>query len=174
MQRRDRNIAYDFSLFEDKAAINTSTAEKKQNKIKTRHKDNVVKMTDKQLYKSRRRKYTPLQIIGTVFACICIVSVVSVMISSQVKITELTEQISKANTELSEKQSEYTQLSVKAQSALSLQQVNSYATEVMGMVPTEDYQIQYIKTESGDHGEVLSKGNTFVANVRSIVSSLIS
>ncbi len=173
MQRKNENMAYDFSLFEDPPSENISVAKKRQHKIR-KNKDNVVKMTDEQIYKNRRRKYTPVQVIGIVFACMAIVSVLSIMISSQVKITELTEQISKSNAELSEKQSEYTQLSMKAQAALSLQQVNSYAIDVLGMTPTEDYQIQYIKTSVGDHGEVISRGNVFVNNVRDMLSSILS
>ena len=120
------------------------------------------------------KKYSTARITGFIIASCAVITIVCLMISSQVKITELTEQVTKAQTQLSEEQSEYTQLTMRVEASLSLDQVNDYATKKLGMTPTENYQIQYINMETGDSGEVVENDKSWFKNIKSALSAWLS
>ncbi len=121
-----------------------------------------------------QKKYSTARITGLIIASCAVITIVCLMIASQVKITELTEQVTKAQTQLSEEQSEYTQLTMRVEASLSLDQVNDYATKKLGMTPTENYQIQYINMETGDSGEVVENDNSLIKNIKSALSAWLS
>ncbi len=173
MVRKNDNIAYDFSLFDAEKQEEERLPEKEKIS-RDRKKNNVLKIEKEQLYKNRRKKYSPLQITTAIIVSLTVLTIVTIMISSQVYIAELTEQISTTQVELAEKQSEYTQLSMRVESELSLNQVNDYATNVLGMAPTEDYQIQYINIGVGDTGEVVHNSGSWFNNVKSALSAWMS
>lgn len=120
------------------------------------------------------KKYSTARITGLIIASCAVIAIVCLMISSQVKITELTEQVTKAQTQLAEEQSEYTQLTMRVEASLSLDQVNDYATKKLGMTPTENYQIQYINMETGDSGEVVENDKSWFKNIKSALSAWLS
>ena len=120
------------------------------------------------------KKYSTARITGFIIASCAVITIVCLMISSQVKITELTEQVTKTQTQLSEEQSEYTQLTMRVEASLSLDQVNDYATKKLGMTPTENYQIQYINMETGDSGEVVENDKSWFKNIKSALSAWLS
>lgn len=149
--KRTDNIAYDFTLFESSAApeINSPVP-----KPQVEKKDNVVQLTRKQIYKNSRTKYNPIKVAGAVLGSIAIMIIASTMITSQVALTELTEQCNTAVTTLNESKSNYTQLKMRVESKLSLQEVENYARNNLSMQHTEPYQLQYISLSKGDKAEI--------------------
>lgn len=167
------NIAYDFSLFESSAApdINSPVRRNREEEKKS----NVVKLTKKQQYKEHRAKYNPVRVAGAVAGSIAVLLIASTVITSQVHLTELTESCTTVATELSQSQSEYTQLEMGVESKLSLQQVENYATNVLGMTYTEPYQLQYINLSSEDRAEIPNSNNmSWTDKVKSTISSWLA
>ena len=143
MAFEEKNTAYDFSLFEASPA--PSRQEKK--------KDNIVTLTDEQLEKNRRVKYKPFTVLTGIFFSLIVLSIVGVMIYSQVQLTELTAQINTKTKELGESQSLNTQLSMKLESTMSLRAVEDYAKTELGMRAVQSDQIEYIGLSEGDKAE---------------------
>lgn len=141
---KNTNAAYDFSLFEP-------TEKEKLNKAPS---SKLIKLSKEQLYKSRRKKYNHLSIISVIlFSCITL-TILFTIITSQIELTELTAKTEVAKKLLDEKQSIYTQLEMKVESKLSLNQVEAYSRDVLGMQPIQPYQIKYISMASGDKSEI--------------------
>lgn len=141
---------------------------------KSEIKDNKPEKKVKNKKTKPKKKYSTARITGLIIASCAVIAIVCLMISSQVKITELTEQVTKGQTQLAEEQSEYTQLTMRVEASLSLDQVNDYATKKLGMTPTENYQIQYINMETGDSGEVVDNNKSWFKNIKSALSAWLS
>jgi len=61
---KNTSTAYDFSLFEP-----TKKEKERTNQTPSRNKSKkVIKLTQEQLYKSRRRKYKPLSVISVILS----------------------------------------------------------------------------------------------------------
>lgn len=146
---KKQNIAYDFSLFESSEA-------KKPDKKKKNDK-NVIKITQNQLYKSRRKKYKPLKVIGYALMSLSVLAIVGIIIVNQIKITEYTEEINAKSKQLEESKSIYTQLKMKVETKLSLKTVEDYAVNILGMKPVEPYQIKYVNMATEDKVEVMQE-----------------
>ncbi len=137
------NNAYDISLFE--AAP------------KVERKNNVVKIPESKLEKNRRVKIKPLKAISTFLAVFTLISVMLVVVHSQVELTELTEQINVSTKQLQELESEYTQLQMKVEASTSLKAVEEYSKNKLGMKRIEPTQVEYITLSDGDKAEVKSE-----------------
>lgn len=151
------NIAYDFSLFESSAAPEINSPVKR--KSEEEKKSNIVKLSKKQAYADKRIKRNPVKVAGAVVGAIAIALIASTVITSQVHLTELTESCNAATTTLNQSKSEYTQLEMGVESKLSLQEVENYAKNTLGMTYTEPYQLQYINLSNGDKAEIPNADN---------------
>ena len=139
MALENKNVAYDFSLFEEAPQ---RAPQSKPN--------NVIQIPQEKLERNRRRKLKPFAVASFLVFTLISLAIVGTMIYSQVQLTELTAEINSKKTELAEAESLYTQLEMKAEAKLSLKKVEEYATQQLGMRKLESYQVEYITLSEGD------------------------
>ena len=161
---KDRSEAYDLSLFEPK----------RQELPASGQKNNVIKLTQEQLDKSRRVKIQPLHALATFLSMAVVVGIVGSVVYGQAQLNELTDQINTAQTELSEAQSTYTQLKMKSDSRLSLDTVEEYAKDTLGMRRISQEQVVCISLSSGDKGEVLQEDGSVLGSLWNWIQNLLS
>ena len=161
---KDRSEAYDLSLFEPK----------RQELPASGQKNNVIKLTQEQLDKSRRVKIQPLHALATFLSMAVVVGIVGSVVYGQAQLTELTDQINTAQAELSEAQSTYTQLKMKSDSRLSLDTVEEYAKDTLGMRRISQEQVVCISLSSGDKGEVLQEDGSVLGSLWNWIQNLLS
>ena len=161
---KDRSEAYDLSLFEPK----------RQELPASGQKNNVIKLTQEQLDKSRRVKIQPLHALATFLSMAVVVGVVGSVVYGQAQLNELTDQINTAQAGLSEAQSTYTQLKMKSDSRLSLDTVEEYAKDTLGMRRISQEQVVCISLSSGDKGEVLQEDGSVLGSLWNWIQNLLS
>ena len=161
---KDRSEAYDLSLFEPK----------RQELPASGQKNNVIKLTQEQLDKSRRVKIQPLHALATFLSMAVVVGIVGSVVYGQAQLNELTDQINTAQAELSEAQSTYTQLKMKSDSRLSLDTVEEYAKDTLGMRRISQEQVVCIRLSSGDKGEVLQEDGSVLGSLWNWIQNLLS
>ena len=161
---KDRSEAYDLSLFEPK----------RQELPASGKKNNVIKLTQEQLDKSRRVKIQPLHALATFLSMAVVVGIVGSVVYGQAQLNELTDQINTAQAELSEAQSTYTQLKMKSDSRLSLDTVEEYAKDTLGMRRISQEQVVCISLSSGDKGEVLQEDGSVLGSLWTWIQNLLS
>ena len=161
---KDRSEAYDLSLFEPK----------RQELPASGQKNNVIKLTQEQLDKSRRVKNQPLHALATFLSMAVVVGIVGSVVYGQAQLNELTDQINTAQAELSEAQSTYTQLKMKSDSRLSLDTVEEYAKDTLGMRRISQEQVVCISLSSGDKGEVLQGDGSVLGSLWNWIQNLLS
>ena len=84
-----------------------------------------------------------------------ILATVGSLVYGQVQLTELTDSINSTEQAISESESLYTQLQMKSDALLSIDSVEAYAEQNLGMRKAEKSQVEYITTAQGDEGTVL-------------------
>lgn len=147
--------AYDLSLFESKSAKIKALPSKKATKVDKR----------------RARAQKLLNGLVTTLVAGGVLLVIAFMISSQVRLTEMNSNISKAQTELNEAISETKRLESELAAQTSAQSVEAYA-ESVGLRQVESGQIDYItvtpaQTEGEAEDGLLEKAwNTLTAWLR--------
>ena len=83
-----------------------------------------------------------------------VILALTAIIHGQAQLTELNQQISDAQGELTELESYYTQLEMKVENKLGPSVIEEYAKNVLGMAKTESYQKEFISLSNGDKAEV--------------------
>ena len=147
---QNRSEAYDFGMF----------APKQQPLQQPHKKDNIIELPQKQLQKNRRAKLHPFRVFVVSALLVVMLGVVGTMVYGQVQLTELTENINAAQKQLEESQSVHTQLEMKASAKLSLNAVEEYAQETLGMSKIQQSQIENIEIASGDKSEVIQSAES--------------
>ena len=112
----------------------------------------VVKKTKAQLRaESRRSRAKAIKIM-----CICalLFSIVAFQIYGQVRVDELDRELKSVNSDINVLDSENTRLNMQLDAIISLDKVDRYAQDVLGMVKVENYQVSYVDISSGDKVEV--------------------
>ncbi len=166
------SAAYDFSLFEEYAP----EVQKTSQKTSIDHPiNNVVEMPQQKKKIGLRVRKRALKVVGMGIGLATMVSMVGVLIFGQVQLTELTDQIGKQKTALSEQQSLQTQLQVKADSQLSLSSLEERA-KGMGMQKVDTAQATTINLSQGDKSQVVTSTKTpsFLERVWDQIVSLLS
>lgn len=149
MASQNSNAAYDFALFEPK----------RQQQEVPQKKNNIIELPKEKLEQNRRAKVNPVKVVSGFLALAVIFGMVTTIVYGQVQLTELTEQLNAATQTLNENQSVYTQLKMKSDSQLSLQSVEDYATNKLGMKKIEQSQVDPIELSKGDKTQVLQNAN---------------
>lgn len=139
MALENKNVAYDFALFEEAPQ-----------QVPQPKKNNVIRIPQEQLERNRRRKIKPFAVVSLLVFTLISLAIVGTMIYSQVQLTELTAEINSKKNVLAEAESLYTQLEMKAEAKLSLKKVEEYAKEQLGMRKLESYQVEYVTLSEGD------------------------
>lgn len=91
--------------------------------------------------KRRGSEISPLRLL---FCCVMLVALLSLAIYNNIVMVELGDQLSDAKARLDALQSEAVQLKSKLENQSSVQNIESYATESLGMGKVEKYQITYL------------------------------
>jgi len=148
MASRNSNEAYDFALFEPK----------RQQQQVPQKKSNIIELPQEKLEQNRRTRTNPVKAASGFLALIVMLGIVGTMVYGQVQLTELTDQLNSSTKVLSENQSVYTQMKMKSDSQLSLETVENYATQKLGMKKIEQSQIEPVELSKGDKSQVVGSG----------------
>lgn len=151
-----RKINYDFSLFEEKT---------ERQKAVEKYKNNMTKNSEQP---KKKRKHNFFLIFSAVIIGSLVTSVVAFMISGQVKLTELNQQIIEAEQQLDEAKSVYTQMQMKIDAKFTAEFISNYAVTELNMVKSDDFQKTYIKLSEGDKVQILKRDKD------SIIESLVN
>lgn len=139
------NTAYDFSRFEPKQREQAEEVQK----------NNIIELPQEQIEKNARPRLHPVRLLSTLAMFAVILATVGSLVYGQVQLTELTDSINNTEKALAESESLYTQLQMKSDAMLSIDSVESYAEQNLGMRKTEKSQVEYISIAQGDEGTVL-------------------
>lgn len=120
----------------------------------------VVKKTSAQL-KSESRKAT-LKAIKIMIVSALLLTMIGFSIYSRVRLDELDRQLTQINSDTDIIVSENTRLKSEINSRISLDKVEEYAQNELGMVKVENYQIKYIDLDAKD--QVVVSGNKSANN----------
>lgn len=147
MASRNGSEAYDFALFEPKRQPSNQVEEKA----------NIIELPKEKLEENRRPKIKPLKMIGIIFTFVILASLAGTYVYGQVQLTELTDSVNSAAKIIAEDQNAYTQLKMKSDSQLSVETVETYASQKLGMKKIDNSQIEPIELSKGDKIQVLQK-----------------
>lgn len=123
-------------------------------------KPKIVKKTRKQLKaETKRANLRAIKAISVAGVLLCFIGVI---IFSRVQLDEVSRNINKKQSELSVLQSNNTSLEMQLNSMVSLDKVEDYAKNQLGMVKQEGYQVEYVNLSGSD--KVLLSGGKQVKN----------
>lgn len=120
-----------------------------------KNRDNLIRLTEKELRKARRRHINPLKVASLILCITVVFSLVAYSVYGQVQLTELTEKINVATTNLSQLESVEVQLQMKATSDMNVSEMEEYARTELGMEKINKNQVTYVNLASEDKGAVL-------------------
>ncbi|MGN0453322.1 MAG: septum formation initiator family protein [Ruminococcus sp.] len=154
---------YDLSLFETHG---TAVPKPQPQKVKKKNtKNNIVELPKMSDDKSARRKHNVKGLLIGFAMSAVIVLLLGFLVSGQVRLAELNQQISVAETELSHRVSEYTQMQSKVVGTLSTSAIEEYARTELGMTKATNQQKEYISLSQGDKAEVFEEKNDTIFTV---------
>lgn len=148
------SMAYDFSMFLPKEQETPAAA--------PRRKQNIVKMPVRE---ERRKKAAAKNLAGKVSSFLMAALVVAMLCGSlylRVEITEVTDQIGKAQAVLEEQKSEETRLLMEVERKVSYKNIEE-AAQQLGMQKKERSQVNYIRTNPDSKGETAGKSGALSA-----------
>lgn len=122
------NAAYDLSLFEE---------------VERQPKIEEVKLPKKQ----KVLNMSPLKMLslGAV-----VVALVSILLYSNVMLSEITAEVNAAASTLEDLNNEYTRLEMELNRKMSIGAIEEYATETLNMSKIEQYQVEMVSINSND------------------------
>lgn len=94
---------------------------------------------------------------------LCLLTMFAMLLYSRLRVDELTREIDAANAQLKVAQGENVRLNMQLDSMISLERVESYAKNELGMTKVEGYQIEYIDLSEED--TVTVSGNKTVKSL---------
>ena len=147
MAARNSSEAYDFALFEPK---------RRQAEL-PKEKTNIIELPREKLEQNRRAKTKPVAGVSALLASAVVAGIAGTLVYGPVELTELTDSLNAATKALNEDQSLYTQMKMKSDSQLSLEKIENYATQTLGMQKIDQSQVTPIELSKGDKSEVLQK-----------------
>ncbi|MCQ2460695.1 MAG: hypothetical protein MJ115_00930 [Clostridia bacterium] len=145
-------MAYNRTEAVDMRRMQSSAAPARRNipntRPRTAPKPQVLQKTKRQLRAEEFRstkKATKALIVCSIFFFL-----IALQIYSQVQVDELDRQLDSINQQIEVVESENTRLNMELDSIISLDKVDDYAQNVLGMVKVENYQVSYIDLSGGD------------------------
>ena len=121
-------------------------------------KPKVVRKTRAQIKAETRR--ANLRAFKALACAFILLGFVGLVIFSRVQLDEISRDISNTQSKMNVLQSENTRLEMQLNSMVSLDKVDDYAQNTLGMVKQEGYQVEYINLSGSD--EVLVSGGKMV------------
>lgn len=152
------NAAYDFERFAPKEEV-------EEEKIQTPKLVKKKKVAQKSLVD--RAMVVKFIVVG-LFAMI---SIGCIMVGN-VKMTQLSDEISSARTELNRVDSEKISLNSKLESRMSLTKVENYATANLGLVKTQPYQLQYVNFTDKDNVQLKDSSNFITKAFADLINNI--
>ena len=131
-----QNVAYDLSMYE---ALLEPKAEKQEKKQPAK----TVKIKNKYAFRK----------IVNILSIAVIVSLVIAVVYTNASITQTTNEIAKTQKAITELESEKAYLEFTLESRMSLNEIEDYAVNVLGMVKMESSQVEYVEIESENRTE---------------------
>lgn len=108
----------------------------------------IVEKSRTQLRAESRRSRA--KAIKVMMVCAVFFSLIAFQIYSRVQVDELDRQLDSINSEIEVLDSENTRLNMQLDSIISLDKVDEYAQDTLGMVKVENYQVSYVDLSKGD------------------------
>lgn len=130
-----QNVAYDLSMYE-------ALLEPKPQK-ETKQQAKTVKIKNKYAFKN----------FVNILSIAVIVSLVVGVIYTNAAITQTTNKIAQTQNAITELESEKAYLEFTLESRMSLDEIESYAINVLGMVKMDSSQVEYVEIESENKTE---------------------
>ncbi len=146
----------DFALFESPtSAYNQNAARKivemppfeQQNKPQMQ----LVKKKKKTVAEARREMHAGARQSAKILAiALCLLSMFAMLLYGRLRVDELTRDVNSVSAKLTDAQAENVQLNMQLDSMYSLEKVENYAKNDLGMTKVEGYQIEYIDLSGAD------------------------
>ncbi|MBQ7006195.1 MAG: hypothetical protein IJN59_00035 [Oscillospiraceae bacterium] len=130
-----QNVAYDLSMYE--ALLEPKPQKETKQQVKT------VKIKNKYAFKN----------FVNILSIAVIVSLVVGVIYTNAAITQTTNKIAQTQNAITELESEKAYLEFTLESRMSLDEIESYAINVLGMVKMDSSQVEYVEIESENKTE---------------------
>lgn len=134
-----QNVAYDLSMYETLLVPKAPKEPKKQPETQAK----TVKLKNKIAFKN----------VVNILSIAVIVSLIFGVIYTNAAITQATNDIAKTQSEITELESEKTYLEFTLESRMSLDEIENYAVNVLGMVKMDSSQVEYVEIESENKTE---------------------
>lgn len=149
------NTAYDFSRFEPRSSAVRQPAVQEP-ELKPVKKQNP-KAEAAAAAKKKQGAFTPLHAFKWISILGCFMAALLIMMSNNVKLNELDQSIQTQQNQLGAAQSEETTLSMNLESRMSLQKIEDYAVNKLGMHKIDQNQVQPVDLNDQDKVEVAGK-----------------
>lgn len=146
----NQSNAYNFELFEPNRQLEQP---------KPPQKSNVIELPKEKLEQNRKPKLRPIRAATVVVSFAVLVGIVGTYVNGQVQLSEVSDQLSTTEKLLQEQQNVYSQLKLKSDAKLSMQAVETYATQKLGMQKTSRSQVTAVELSKGDKSEVVTKSS---------------
>lgn len=166
MPSRNSNTAYDFSMFEPKKKREERPAPKR----------NVIKIPTEKLEKNRKPKHRAGRVVSVMLFFSLMAGLLGTYVYGEVQLTELTQSLDGVSKTLNEDRNAYTQLQMKSDSQLSLDVVENYAAQKLGMKKVDQSQVTSVALSKGDKAQVLvkEKGPDWLSKVWNAIRTYLS
>ena len=143
----NQSSAYDFALFEPKRS-----AEREP-----RRQSNVIEIPKERLEQNRKPKLRPWKVVSMFLVFLAVSGILGMYIFGQAQLGELSTRMGEAEETLREERNQYAQLKIKSDTALSMEAVETYAAQKLGMKKTTEDQVTTVELSKGDKSEVVAK-----------------
>ena len=151
MKFANQNAAYDFARFEQ-------------------HRQPVIEIVEPRVQPEKKFTLAPLKaviLIGT------IVTVCALMIFNQMKLNEVSNQISDINIKLTALTGENIRLQNHIDSSVSVKEIDKFATEQLGLIKPQTAQIEYLSLATNDRVEILDADTSVFENIQQAFSNFM-
>lgn len=123
--------------------------------------------------KVKKQAVRPTSVVKWVFISLFVMlSLASIMVGN-IKITQQNDDIAYAQKNLNMVKSEQVSLNAKLESRMSMQKVEDYAVNKLGLVKIQPYQIQYVHLTSKDNVEVSGSNLDFTGVFENVINSVV-
>ncbi|MBQ6928771.1 MAG: hypothetical protein IJN27_00490 [Oscillospiraceae bacterium] len=151
-----QNVAYDLSMYE------SLLEQKPEKEAKPHHQAKTVKLKNKKAFQTAVRALSLAVILSMIIG----------VIYTNSQITEITTDIATVQSEITELESEKAYLDFTLESRMSLNEIEEYAVNVLGMVKMDSTQVEYIEIES--ENKVEFSGENFGDKIEQAVQPVLS
>lgn len=170
-----RDTAYNFELFEDAAPAEPKAPQKTEVE---KRREQIRLYEKKQQPKAQVKTVSPsgswVKSVKIVLLCIVLFLPVCSFINARRQLDELSKQINRQQAKITEEESERIRLNAEVNSKMSINKIEDYAVNVLGMVKLTPYNVKYYDF-SGEDKVVLSGGKSLNSEEEtSILNKLLS